>query len=91
MAFMDLKKTPRDVLTIFGIRLIRTSKQSFKNHVGIGSAAQNTLDDLFTNCLISASVTVSNVFIMEMQDSSTNGIPCNKVLEGNRSCLFNIF
>jgi len=74
-AFMDLGKTHRDndLLTIFVIGLIRTSRQSFKSHIGIGSTAQKALDDLFSNCLISVSVKGSNVSIMDMQDSSING------------------
>ena len=79
-AFMDLGKTPRDnyLLTIFVIGFIRTSRQSFTSHVGIGSTAQKALDDM-----ISVSVKASDVSIMDMQDSSTNGLPCDKVLEGN--------
>ena len=57
-AFMDLGKTPsdNDLLIIFVIGLIRTSRQSFTSHVGIGSTAQKALGDLFSNCLISLSV-----------------------------------
>ena len=29
--------------------------------------------------------------IMDMQDSSTNGLPCDKVLNWNPLCIFNIF
>jgi len=67
-ALMDLGKTPRDddLLTIFVIGLIRTSR-----HVGIRSTAQKALDDMFSNCLISVSVKSSNVSIMDMQDYST--------------------
>jgi len=48
---MDLGKTPRDndLLTIFVIGFIRTSRQSFTSHVGIGSNAQKALDDFFSN------------------------------------------
>jgi len=35
------------------------------------------------NFVISVSVKGSNVSIMDMQDSSTNGLPCDKVLEWN--------
>jgi len=89
---MDLGKTPRDndLFTIFVIGLIRTSRQSFTSHVGIGSIAQKALDDRFSNCLISVSVKGSNVSMMNMQDSSTNGLPYDKVLEGNPLCIFNI-
>ena len=68
---MDIGKTPRDndLLTIFVIGLIRTSRQYFTSHIGIGSTAQKTLDDLFSNYLISVSVKGSNVSIMYMQDS----------------------
>jgi hypothetical protein len=92
-AFMDLGKTPRgnDLLTIFVIEFIRTSRQSFTSHVGIGLTAQKALDDFFINCLISVSVKGSNVSIMDMQDSSTNGVPCDKVLDWNPLCIFNIF
>ena len=50
-AIMDLGETPRynNVLTTFAIELIRTSRQSFTGHVGIGSTAQKALDDLFSN------------------------------------------
>jgi len=80
--FMDLWKTlsDNDLLTIFVIGLIRTSRQSFTSHVGIGSTAQKTLDDLFSNCPISVSLKDSNVSILDMQDSSTIGLPCDKVL-----------
>jgi len=67
--------------------LIRTSRHSFTSHVDIGSYAQRGLADLFSNYLISAS---ANLSIMDMQNSSTNGIPCDKVLEGNSSCIFNL-
>jgi len=92
-AFMDLLKQPRDndLLTIFVIELIRTSRQSFTSHVGIGSTAQKALDDIFSNCLISVSIKRSNVSIMDMQDSSTNGLPCGRVLEWSPLCIFNIF
>jgi len=51
--FIDLGKTPRDneVLTIFVIGPIRTSRKSFTSHVAIGSTAQKALDDLFSNCI----------------------------------------
>ena len=42
-----------DLLTIFVIGFIRTSRQSFTSHVGIGSTGQKTLDDLYSDCLIS--------------------------------------
>jgi len=92
-AFMDLEKILRYnyLLIIFVIELIRTSRQSFTNHVGIGSTAQKVLDDFFSNCPISFSVKGSNVSIMDMQDSSTNGLPCDKVLDWNALCIFNIF
>jgi len=92
-AFMNLGKTPRDndLLTILVIGLIRTSRQSFTGHLGIGSTAPKALDDIFSNCLISVSAKDTNISIMDMQDSSTNGIPYDKVLEGNLSCVFNIF
>jgi len=79
---MDPGKTPTDnnVLATF---VIRTSRQSFTGHVDIGSTAQKALDDLFSNCPISVSVKGSNVSTMDMQNSSTNGIPCDKVLKGN--------
>ena len=53
-AFMDLGKKPRDndLSDIFVIALIRTLRQSFTTDVGIGSTAQNALDDMFSNCLI---------------------------------------
>ena len=92
-AFMVLGKPPKDndLLTVFVIGLIRTSRQSFTSHVGIGSTAQKALDDLFSNYLLSVSVKGSNVSIMDMQDSSTNGLPCDKVLEWNPLCIFNIY
>jgi len=65
-----------DLLTIFVIGLIRTSRQSFTSHAVIESTAQKVLND--SNCLISVSVKCLNVSIMDMQDSSTNGLPCNK-------------
>ena len=42
---MDLGKTPRDndLLTIFVIGLIRTSRQSLTSHEGIESTAQKAL------------------------------------------------
>ena len=50
---MDLGKSPRDndLITIFVIGFIRTSRQSFTSHVGIGSTAQKALDGFFSNCL----------------------------------------
>jgi len=74
---------------MFVIGLIRTSIQTFTSHVGIGSAAQKAVDDLFSNCLIS--VTVLNISTMDIQDSSTNGLPCDKVLEGNPPCISKFF
>jgi len=73
---MYLGETPRDngLLTVFVIGLITSQ-------VGIGSTSQKALDDLFSNCLISVSVKGSNVSSMDMQDSSTNSLPCDKVLE----------
>ena len=70
-AFLDIGKTPRDndVLTIFVIELLKTSRQSFTTHVDIGPTAQKALDDFFSNCLISVSVKGSNLSIMGMQDS----------------------
>ena len=62
-------KTPRYnyVLTICVIGFIRTPRQSFTSYVGIGSTAPKTLDDLFSNCLISpVSVKGLNVFIMDI-------------------------
>ena len=52
-AFMDLGKIPRDndLLIIFVIGLIRTSRQYFTSHVSIRSTAQKPLDDLFFNVL----------------------------------------
>ena len=51
---MDLGKTPRDndLLTILVIGFIRTSRESFTSHVGIGSTAQKALDDLYKNFII---------------------------------------
>jgi len=90
---MDLGKTPRDndLLTIFVIGFIRTSRQSFTSHVGIGPTTQKAIDDFFSNCLISVSVKGSNVSIMDMQDSFTNGLPCDKVLNWNPICIFKMF
>ena len=70
-AFMDLGKTPRDndLLTIFVIGFIRTSRQFFTSYVGIGSTAQKALDDFFSNSLISVSVKGSNVSIMDTFES----------------------
>ena len=92
-AFVDLGKTPRDndFLTTFVIGLIKTSRQYFRSHVGIGSTAQTALDDLFSNCLISVTVKGPNVSIIDIQVSSFTGLPCVTVLEGNPSCIFNIF
>ena len=83
---MDFGKAPRDndLLTLFVIGLIRTSRQSFVSHVGIGSTAQKALDDLFQQLSDTVPVNGSNVSIMDMQDSSTNG------LEWNSLCIFNI-
>jgi len=88
--FIDLGKTPRDndLLTIFV--LIRTSRHPFKGLVDIGSTAQQALDEPFSNCQISVFVRGSNVSMMNTKESSTNGIPCDMVLEGNPSCLFNL-
>jgi len=90
---MDLGKTSRhnDVLTIIVIGLIRTSRQLFLSYICIGSSGKKALDDLFSNCQISVSVKGSNVSIMDMQGSSTNGLPCDKVLEGNPICIFKPF
>jgi len=90
--FIDLGKTPRDndVLTIFLIGLIKTSRQSFTSHIGIGSTAQQAIDDLFTNCVIYVSSKGSNVSLMDMQDSSTDALHCDKVIEWNPLCIFNI-
>ena len=57
-AYMDLEKTQadNDVLASFIIGVIRTSRQSFKSHMGIGSTVTKALDDLLINCLISVSV-----------------------------------
>ena len=90
---MDLEKTPRgnDSLTIFVILLIRISIHPFTYHVGIESTTQKALDEYFSNCLMSVSVKGWNVSFMNMQDSPTNGIPWDKVTEGNPSCIFNIF
>ena len=75
--FMDLGKTTRDndLLTIFVIGLIRTLRQSFTSHVGKESIAQKALDNFLSNGLISVSLKGSNVSIMDMQESSTNGYP----------------
>ena len=88
-----LGQTPRDneLLTILVNGLIRTSRQSFTSHVDIESTAQKALDDLFSNCLASVSVKGSNVYIMDMHDSSTNGLPCDNVLESNPLCIFHLF
>jgi hypothetical protein len=90
---MDLGKTliDNDSLTIIAIGLIRKTRHSFTSNVGIGSTAQKALDDFLSKCLISVSVKGSNVSISDMQDSSTNGLPCEKVLEWNPLCIFNIF
>ena len=90
-AFMDLDTRDNDLLTIFVIGFIRTSRQSFTSYVGIGSTAQKALDDLFSNCLISVSLKGSNVSIMDMQDSSTNGLPCDKVLDCTSSNCNDIY
>jgi len=91
-AFMDLGKRSRDndLLTIFVIQLIRTFRHSFTSHVGIGSTGQKALDDIFSNCLISVFVKRSNVSIMDMWGSFSNGIHYDKVLEGNSLCKFSI-
>jgi len=52
----DIYSCLYDVLTIFVIGFIRTSRQSFTSYVGMGSTAQKVLDDLFSNCLISVFV-----------------------------------
>ena len=90
---MDLGKTDRDndLLTNFAIGLIGAFSQTFTSHVGMGSTSQKTLGDLFNNCLISVSVRHPNVSILDIPDSSTNGIFCDKILEGNRQCIFSIF
>jgi len=63
---MDLEKTPGDksVLIIFGTDFLRISWHSFTN----------TYSDTFSNCMISVSVTGSNKSMMDMQDSSSNGL-----------------
>ena len=40
---------------------------------------------------VSVSVKGSNVSIIDMQNSSTNGLPCDNVLEGYPLCIVNIF
>ena len=72
--FMDLGNTliDNDSLTIIAIGLIRKLRHSFTSNVGIGSTAQKALDDFLSKCLISVSVKGSNVYTMDMQDSSTN-------------------
>ena len=40
--------------------------------------------------MITVPVKGSNVFIMDMQDSSTNGLPCDKLPQGYPLCIFNI-
>jgi len=70
-------------ITIFVIGPIRASRQSFTSHVGIESTestAQKALDYLFSNSLISVSVKGSNASMVDMQKSSTNDLPCDKVL-----------
>ena len=86
---MDLGKSPRDndLITIF----CNTAYQNIQTMLSMGSTAQKALDDLSNNCLISVSVKGSNVSIMDMQDSSTNLLPCDKVPEWNPVCIFNIF
>jgi len=78
---MDLGKPPtdNDLLTIFVIGLFRISRQSFTSHVGMGSTAHKALDDFLNNCLIPISVKGSNVSIRDMQNSSINGLTCDKV------------
>ena len=79
---MDLGKTPidNDLLTIFVIGFIRTSRQSFTSHVGIESTAQKALDYLFSKCIYNGYAGISY----------TNGVPSAKVLEGKPPCIFNI-
>jgi len=58
-------------------------------------------NDLLTICVIgfirtskqsfTSHVKGSNVSIMDMQDSSTNRLTCDKVLDWNPLCMFNIF
>jgi len=72
---MDLGKTSRNnyLITIFVTGLIRilgfnedlTSLCAFNGSMCTRSAGQKTLDDLFSNCLISVSVRGSNVSIMD--------------------------
>ena len=80
---MNLGKIPRnnDILTIFVIRIILTSKQSLTSHVGIESTAQKALDYLFSKCIYNGYAGISY----------TNGVPSAKVLEGKPPCIFNIF
>ncbi|KAK2158475.1 hypothetical protein LSH36_169g03028 [Paralvinella palmiformis] len=79
-SYLRVRSLLLDELTMALNRImrLRTSRQSFTSHLGIGSTAQKALDDFFSNCLISVSVKGSNVSIMDMQDSSTNGLPCAK-------------
>ena len=89
---MALGKTPKNtnLLTIFVIGLIRIYRHSFTIYAVIGSTAQKALDDHFSNCLKSFSVKGSDVSVMDMQDSCTNALPCDNVLEWNPLCMFNI-
>jgi len=90
---MDLRKHPQnnDFLTIFTIVLLRTSSHSLTSHLGISSNTHKALDDLISNCLLSMSVTGSKVSIMDMQDPSISGTPCDMVLEGKPLCIFSTF
>jgi len=90
--FTDRRKVIRDdnVLTASVIGLIRTSRYSFIKNGGIGSTSPEALYENVSNSQLSVSVRGSNVSMMNTKESSTNGIPCDMVLEGNPSCLFNL-
>ena len=56
------------------IGLITIPRHLFRSHIGIGSIAEETLDDLYINYLAPVSVKGSNIFMMGILDSSTNSI-----------------
>ena len=68
LAFVDSGNTPDGnyVLTTFKIGPGRMSWHSLANHVGMGSASQKAVEDLFSSCLISLTVKGSKVFVMEV-------------------------
>ena len=56
-------------------QIFQNTQKIFTSHLGIGSTALKGLDNLFSNCLITVSAKVSNVSIVDMQDSHAGREP----------------